>query len=112
MMRGEIWWVDFGVPLGSEAGHRRPALVVQSDIFNNSRLNTTIVVPLTTNLTLADFPGNALLRKEDTGLKHDGVAVTIQITAINKSQLLQKISCLPVAVMNNCAECLKVVLAL
>ena len=27
MKRGEIWWVDFGVPQGSEAGYRHPAIV-------------------------------------------------------------------------------------
>ena len=58
MIRGDIWWVDFGEPFGSEPGWRRPAIIIQSDDFNNSNMNTTIVVPLTTNLRLADFPGN------------------------------------------------------
>lgn len=43
---GEIWDVDFGVPLGHEQGKRRPALVVSSDWFNESRAELTIVVPL------------------------------------------------------------------
>ena len=65
MIRGDIWWVDFGEPLGSEPGWRRPAIIVQSDDFNKSDMNTTIVIPLTTNLRLAEFPGNVLLSKED-----------------------------------------------
>ena len=36
MIRGDIWWVDFGDPLGSEPGWRRPAIIVQSDDFNKS----------------------------------------------------------------------------
>ena len=56
MIRGDIWWVDFGEPLGSEPGWRRPAIIVQSDDFNKSDMNTTIVIPLTTNLRLAEFP--------------------------------------------------------
>ena len=31
MTRGEIWWVDFGVPLGSEVGFRRPVIVLQNN---------------------------------------------------------------------------------
>ncbi|MGI0528510.1 type II toxin-antitoxin system PemK/MazF family toxin [Treponema socranskii] len=29
MMRGEIWWVDFGIPVGSLAAYRRPVIVMQ-----------------------------------------------------------------------------------
>ena len=65
MIRGDIWWVDFGEPLGSEPGWRRPAIIVQSDDFYKSDMNTTIVIPLTTNLRLAEFPGNVLLSKEE-----------------------------------------------
>lgn len=55
MIRGEIWMVDFGVPFGSEPGWRRPAIVVQNDEFNQSAMHTTIVIPLTSNLRLADL---------------------------------------------------------
>jgi mRNA interferase MazF len=57
MIRGEIWWADFGIPFGSEAGFRRPVLVVQNDAFNESRIKTIVVLPLTTNLRLLDAPG-------------------------------------------------------
>ena len=35
MTRGEIWWVDFGVPFGSEVGFRRPVIVLQNNILKN-----------------------------------------------------------------------------
>ena len=56
MIRGDIWWIDFGEPFGSEPAFRRPAVIVQNNDFNKSDMNTTIVIPLTTNLRLADFP--------------------------------------------------------
>ncbi len=34
MTRGEIWWVDLGVPFGSEPGFKRPVLIIQADSFN------------------------------------------------------------------------------
>ena len=52
MTRGEIWWVDFGVPKGSEAGYRHPAIIVQNDNYNASRIYTTVVVPLSSNVTV------------------------------------------------------------
>jgi len=50
MIRGEIWWADFGVPFGSESGFKKPVVVVQNDDFNKSNIGTVIVVPLTTKL--------------------------------------------------------------
>lgn len=58
MTCGEICWIDLGIPLGQEPGFRRPALVIQSDSLNESRLGTTLVIPLTTNVALADYRGN------------------------------------------------------
>ena len=52
MIRGELWWADFGLPFGSEPGFRRPVLIVQGDAYTRSRLNTVIIVPLSTNLAL------------------------------------------------------------
>ncbi|MDR1211908.1 MAG: type II toxin-antitoxin system PemK/MazF family toxin [Spirochaetaceae bacterium] len=63
MIRGEIWWADFGIPFGSEAGFRRPVLIVQDDAFNESRMRTIVVLPLTTNLRLLDAPGNVLVNE-------------------------------------------------
>ncbi len=91
MTRGEIWWADLGIPLGSEPGFRRPVLIIQDDAFNRSRINTTIILPLTTNLLLAEAPGNIFLDKESIGLSKDSVIVVSQITVIDKSRLIEKI---------------------
>ena len=41
-LRGEVYWVHFGMPRGSEPGGRRPAVVVQNNIGN--RLSPTTIV--------------------------------------------------------------------
>ncbi len=43
MLRGELWWASLGVPAASEPGYRRPVLVVQSDLFNQSAIRTVTV---------------------------------------------------------------------
>ena len=58
MTRGEIWWIDFGLAYGSTPQGRRPAIIVQNDNFNASRILTTVVVPLTTNTMLAEHKNN------------------------------------------------------
>jgi len=75
MTRGELWWADYGIPFGSEPGYKRPVVIFQSDYFNDSKINTTIVIPLSTNLLLADVPGNVLIEKEESGLPKDSVTV-------------------------------------
>ncbi|MBO4706888.1 MAG: type II toxin-antitoxin system PemK/MazF family toxin [Spirochaetaceae bacterium] len=112
MIRGEIWWVDFGIPFGSEPGLRRPSLIVQSDSFNHSSMHTTVVIPMTSNLRLADFPGNLLLPTEATGLPDDSVAVTPQITVIDKARLLEKVSEISQDLMQQCNDCIRLLLGI
>lgn len=72
-------------------------MIVQSDEFNKSDMNTTVVIPLTTNLRLAEFPGNVLLSKQDSKLSKDSVAVTPQITVIDSIRLVEHVSVLPIS---------------
>lgn len=67
--RGEIWWADLGEPRGSSPGLTRPVLIIQSDFFNRTRINTIVVAIITTTLLLAKMPGNILLTKRASGLK-------------------------------------------
>jgi len=90
MKRGEIWWADLPDPVASEPGYRRPLVVIQIDEFNKSRINTVVVVVLTTNLWLAEAPGNVLLKSVQTGLSKDSVANVSQVLTIDKSFLTEK----------------------
>ena len=85
--RGDIRWADLREPTGSEPGHRRPVLVVSSDRFNRSRIATVIAVAITSNLRLADAPGNVELAAEESGLDRDAVVNVSQTVTIDKSAL-------------------------
>ena len=89
--RGDIWWADLGEPEGSEPGFRRPVLIVQSDAFNRSRLQTVIAVVLTSNLRLVDAPGNVLMPAKATGLPRDSVANVSQLITVDREFLSDKI---------------------
>jgi mRNA interferase MazF len=93
MTRGEIWWVDYGIPYGSEPGYRRPIIIMQNDFFNNSKIKTTIVVSLSTNLLLADVPGNIFfISKNDSKLTKDYVILISQSGVIDKERLIEKVA--------------------
>ena len=90
MTRGDIYWADYGIPYGSETGFRRPVVIVQANPFNIKELKTVIVIPLSTNLNLADAPANVFIAKEDCNLPKDSVAVVSQTGAIDKARLSEK----------------------
>jgi mRNA interferase MazF len=92
MIRGEIWWADFGIPFGSEAGFRRPVLIVQSDAFNESRIKTIVVLPLTTNLRLLNAPGNVFVSNKESKLGGDSVIIAAQFYALDRQKFIERIS--------------------
>lgn len=112
MIRGEIWWADFGIPFGSEPGFRRPILIIQEDAFNNSRINTVIVIPVTTNMLLNEAPGNVLIEKEKSGLPNDSVIVVSQITVIDKKRLVERVKNISNSIMNKIDDGIRIVLGL
>jgi mRNA interferase MazF len=92
--QGDVFWLDFGVPRGSDPGFRRPFVVVQNDVFNASRIQTTILCSVTSNLTRAKAPGNLLLRKGEANLPRPSVVNVSQIVTVDKSVLKEKIGTL------------------
>lgn len=85
--RGDIVWVDFGVPRGSEPAKVRPAVVVQAEWLLESSINTVLVVPLSSNTTLEAFPGNVLVPAEASGLDRDSVANVTQVGPVSREFL-------------------------
>jgi len=87
--QGDVWWAELPDPAGSGPGYRRPVVVVQGDALNRSRLATVVCVPLTSNLTWAEAPGNAQLAATLTGLPKDSVALAAQVIAVDRSLLAE-----------------------
>ena len=93
--RGQVWWVDFGGPRGSEPGYRHPAVVLQRNEVNASTLKTVVVCVLTSNRALASAPGNTLLPRRATGLPRDSVANASQIATVDRNDLTALAGTLP-----------------
>jgi mRNA interferase MazF len=85
--QGDIYWIDLGDPAGSGPGYQHPHVVIQNDVFNQSRINTVIVCALTSNLKRAGAPGNIELTVGEGGLSKPSVVVVSQVFTVDKSQL-------------------------
>jgi mRNA interferase MazF len=112
MYRGEIWWANLPDPVGSEPGYRRPVLVIQDDTFTESRISTVIVVMITSNIQLAEAPGNVLLPRGVSGLPKDSVANVSQIFTIDKTFLVERLGSLPDYLQEEVDEGLRTILYL
>lgn len=110
--RADVWWVDFGEPIGSEPGYRRPALVVSSDRFNRSRISTVVLTAITSNLRLAAAPGNVELAAGEAALQKDCVINVSQTLVVDRTRLVEQIGTLSVARMREVDAGLRLLLDL
>ncbi len=105
--QGDIFWVNLKEPSGSESGYRHPHVVIQNNLFNQSRINTVVVCALTSNLKRAKAPGNVLLNKGEANLPKKSVVNISQIFTVNKSDLSGKIGVLSRERLNQVLEGIK-----
>lgn len=112
MSRGEIWWADLPEPRGSEPGYRRPVLVIQANSFNQSGIRTIVVAILTSNLRLAEAPGNVFLPARVTGLPRDSVVNVSQLLTLDRLFLTEEVGKLPSRVLAEVDAGLRLVLEL
>ena len=92
--QGDVFWITLSEPSGSSPGYRHPHVVIQNNIFNQSRIDTTVVCTLTSNLKRAATPGNVLLEAKEGGLPKPSVVVVSQLFTIDKSDLTEHIGTL------------------
>ncbi|MCG6877864.1 MAG: type II toxin-antitoxin system PemK/MazF family toxin [Deltaproteobacteria bacterium] len=83
--KGSVYWVDFSPAKASEPMGRRPGLVVQNNLLNDSKLNTVIVVAITSNLKFGELPGNVSLQRGEANLPKKSVVNMTQIKTVVNS---------------------------
>ena len=99
-----------GEPRGSEPGYRRPVVVVSTNEFNRSLIQTVIVSVVTSNLRLVDAPGNFKITKKQSNLSKDSVVNVSQLITLDKTFLTEKIGQLNSKNINYLNEGIKLVL--
>lgn len=91
MIRGEVWWGQLPAPVGSAPGFARPVVIASAEAFLSSRMRTAIVVPVSSRIERAGIPGHVLLGRRGTGLEVPSVALTTQVTTLDRSLLARRL---------------------
>jgi mRNA interferase MazF len=112
ILRGEIWWADLPDPRGSEAGFKRPVLIIQADSFNRSKIQTVLVAVISSNLRLSRAPGNVLLAARVSRLPKDSIVNVSQIVTLDRAFLTEHVNTLPARLQAAVDEGLRLVLEL
>ena len=112
LRRGDVHWVNLREPVGSGPGYRRPVVIVSADAFNDSRINTVVVLAVSSNLALADAPGNVELPVVAGGLDRDSVVNVSQVVTLDKTQVGDRVGSAGAEAMRRVEAGLRLVLEL
>ena len=108
--KGSVYWIDFSPGKSSEPMGRRPGLVIQNNILNDSKLNTVIVLAITSTMKYGELPGNVVLRKGEANLPKKCVVNVTQIKSVDKKSVQEKIGTLSDKRMTEVYEGIKLVM--
>jgi len=115
MLRGEIRIVDLDPARVGEARKRRPAVVVSNDGANTTaaRLGHGVVtvVPVTSSVERV-YPFQVLVPASDSGLAVDSKAQAEQVRSVSVDRVAERIGTVPVGLMREVDEALRLHLGL
>ena len=87
-------------------------MIIQSNPFNESRINTVVVAAMTSNLNLTAAPGNVFVERSISKLPDDSVADVPQVLTIDKRLLTEEVGKLPDRILDTIDDGLRLVLNL
>ena len=100
--RGDLFYADLSVGVGSEQSGIRPVVVIQNDS------GTIIISPLTSSKK-KNIPTHTFIKSRDD-LKENSIALLEQMRTIDKSRLIRKIGELTPLEMERINKCIRITL--
>jgi len=110
--KGSIYWVNLTGEMSPVEQGSRPCLVIQNDVLNKSRLNTTVVVAITSIPAFGKLPGNVILERGVANMPWEGVVNVSQVMSVDKKKIKERIGTLPGYLMNKVSDGLKLIMEL
>ncbi len=115
MLRGDICLVNLDPARSGEANKQRPAVIVSNDAANTTAVRlgrgVVTVVPLTTNVEHL-YPFQVALSADDVGLERESKAQAEQVRSVAVDRLTAKIGRVPLELLQQIDEALRLHLAL
>ncbi|HYG40529.1 MAG TPA: type II toxin-antitoxin system PemK/MazF family toxin [Cytophagales bacterium] len=110
--RGHIWWANLDPSRGTEADKIRPVVIIQTDLLNDVGHPSTIICPVTTNLSKKENILRVIIPKNIGGIDKDSEILIDQIRTIDNTRLTSHIGILPTNNFMKLIESVKMVLDL
>ena len=107
----EIWIADLNPGRGTETGKIRPVIIVQTDLLNIEH-PSTVICPITTNVTPDAEILRVHLKKSKFGLKVDCDIMIDQVRTIDNRRLVKRVGVVDSFTADKVRENLKIVLDL
>ncbi len=108
--RGEVWLVDLNPVKGHEQSGKRPALIVSVDIFNQGPADLVVVIPITTKNK--GIPLHVRINPPRGGLHEISYAKCEDIRSISKERLLERYGSVPVKIIAEIEDRIRILLGL
>lgn len=106
----EIWIADLQPQRGTETGKVRPVLIVQTNLLRDHP--SSVICPITTNITPESEILRVHLKKGTANLKSDSDIMIDQIRAIDNRRLTSKVGELPLDYQLKVKKNIKIILDL
>lgn len=88
IQQGDIFWIELDdEPPGSGPASTHPHVVVQNNLFNQTRINTVVVCALSSNLKRTIAPGNVLLELGEANLPKQSIVIVSHLFTVDKGYL-------------------------
>jgi len=110
----DIFFINFNPARGTMPGKIRPAIIIQSDVLNNIKHPSTLVVPLSSQSYGRKATMLRIEIQPDTnnGLKKTSYAVIDQLTAVDNHKIIEKVGFLDEALHSQISNSILAVLNL
>ena len=108
--RGQVWYVNFNPIRGHEPAGRRPALVVSTDRFNQSRADLAIVLPITSKQK--GIPWQVEVNPPEGGLRERSFIQCEAVRCVSKERLSDRLGVVSSTIMKEVEDRLYLLLEL
>lgn len=94
MRQFEIWLANLNPSRGTEPGKIRPVVVIQTNLLNQLDHPSTLILPISSQITSEENILRVHLQKGKNGLEKDSEILIDQIRALDNRRFLEKLGAL------------------
>jgi mRNA interferase MazF len=87
----DIWLVNLNPALGTEPGKTRPAVVIQTNLLNQLDHPSTLICPITSQLSSEENILRVRVSQTATGLEQESEILVDQVRALDNRRFLEKL---------------------